>query len=463
MVVLALILTLSPLAAEPPAAVGSSGEIRALWVLRTSLSSPASVQTLVESARATGFNTLLVQVRGRGDSYFQSRLEPRAAELLKQPENFDPLAAVIEAARAADLKVHAWVNVNLVSSAADLPSAREHLVHRHPDWLMVPRDLAQELARVDPESPAYLGKLARWTRTQSAGIEGLYTSPLVPDAVDHTVAVVRDLVKRYRIDGVHLDYARYPSDRFDYSRTAIREFAAAVQPRLSAAARRDIDAIERDDLFAYPDAFPEDWRRFRIDRLSALVRRLHDAVKEERPEAALTVATTPDAQEARERRLQDWGHWVEAGLVDAVCPMAYTPEATRFADDIAYARRVAGDRAVWAGIGAYRLTPSQTVENIQTARKLGATGIVLFSYDSMTDPAYQRPRLPRHRLTRRLRRPAGGGRVPVVPSISGARRRSGALGSPRADALGGVQPPPPRLRRASPKRSEGGVSSPFKQ
>ena len=377
---------LSPLAIRPPAAVAGNPEIRALWVLRTSLSSPASVQTLVQSARANGFNTLLVQVRGRGDAYFQSSLEPRAAELLKQPETFDPLSSVIEAARAADLKVHAWINVNLVSSAADLPGAREHVVRRHPDWLMVPRDLAQELARVDPESPAYLGKLARWTRTQSAGIEGLYTSPLVPGAIDHTVAVVRDLVRRYRIDGVHLDYARYPSDRFDYSRAAIREFTAAVRPRLSAAARRDVEALERDDLFAYPDAFPEDWRRFRIDRLSALVRRVRDAVRQERPDAALTVATTPDAQEARERRLQDWGNWLEGGLVDAVCPMAYTPEASRFAEHIADARQVAGDKAVWAGIGAYRLTPLQTVENIQTARKLGATGIVLFSYDSMTDP-----------------------------------------------------------------------------
>jgi hypothetical protein len=38
---------------------------------------------------------------------------------------------------------------------------------------------------------------------------------------------------------------------------------------------------------------------------------------------------------------------------------------------------------VWAGIGAYRLSPAQTVENIETARRLGASGIVLFSYDSL--------------------------------------------------------------------------------
>ena len=41
---------------------------------------------------------------------------------------------------------------------------------------------------------------------------------------------------------------------------------------------------------------------------------------------------------------------------------------------------------MWAGIGAYRLSPAQTVENIETARRLGASGIVLFSYDSLVHP-----------------------------------------------------------------------------
>lgn len=388
---LAAMLVWCPVETAPRTARAPDAEIRALWVLRTSLSSPASVRRLVQSASDHGFNTLLVQVRGRGDSYFQSRLEPRAAELSRQPDTFDPLAAVIEAARAADLGVHAWVNVNLVSSAADLPNAREHLVHRHPEWLMVPRDLAQELAKVDPDSPAYLGKLARWTRAQSAGIEGLYTSPLVPAAADHTVAVVRDLARRYQLDGVHLDYARYPSDRFDYSRPAIRQFAAAMRPGLSAPRRRELDTLERDDLFAYPDAFPDEWRRFRLDRMTALMRRLRDAVKQERQAAAITVAAAPDLEEARQHRLQDWAGWLDAGIVDALCPMAYTPEPARFAEHIAAARDAAGTRPVWAGIGAYRLSPAQTVENIRTARKLGASGIVLFSYDSMTDPRQSAP------------------------------------------------------------------------
>ena len=48
--------------------------------------------------------------------------------------------------------------------------------------------------------------------------------------------------------------------------------------------------------------------------------------------------------------------------------MAYTQEPARFAEQIAAARDIAGGSAVWAGIGAYRLTPAQTIENIQAAR-----------------------------------------------------------------------------------------------
>jgi uncharacterized lipoprotein YddW (UPF0748 family) len=366
-------------------AVAADDEVRALWVLRTSLATPQSIATLVRSAREHGFNTLLVQVRGRGDAWFAGGLEPRAAELQRQAATFDPLATVLESAHDAGLRVHAWVNVNLVSSAVDLPTARTHIVNRHPDWLMVPREIAQDLSRIGPASPAYVGKLARWTRSQG-NVEGLYASPLVAGAVQHAEAVVRDLARRYAVDGVHLDYARFPSARFDYSRGAIREFRARVRPNLSPTVRRELDAREADDLFAYPDALPDDWKAFRIERMTALVTRLRAAVKAERPAALLTVATAPDVKEALDHRLQDWRSWLESRLVDAVCPMAYTPEADRFAEQIAAAREIAGPGRLWAGIGAYRLSPGQTIDNIRTARRLDTAGFALFSYDSITDP-----------------------------------------------------------------------------
>ena len=54
-------------------------------------------------------------------------------------------------------------------------------------------------------------------------------------------------------------------------------------------------------------------------------------------------------------------------------------------------KHVVGTRPIWAGIGAYRLTPAQTIENILTARRLGAAGVVLFSYDSLIDARVSAP------------------------------------------------------------------------
>lgn len=398
-------------------AAETSPEMRALWVLRSSLTSPARITALVHTARDQGFNTLLVQVRGRGDAYYAGGLEPRAADLAGQPLSFDPLATLLSEARAANIRVHAWISVNLVSSAVDLPASPEHLIARHPEWLMVPRPIAQQIAHLDPVNPGYVGAIARWTRGQLDAVEGLYTSPVEPEAAAYVQRVAADLARRYDVDGVHLDYVRYPSPQFDYSRFAIAAFRKQLRPRLAAATRAEVDKAETDDLFAYPDRFPDEWKAFRRARLTALVAGIQQAVQAARPGTTLSVAVAPDAQDAADERLQDWRAWLASGLVDAVAPMAYTQEAARFADQIAAARAAAGSRAVWAGIGAWRLTPAQTIDNIQAARRLGAAGFVLFSYDSLTGP---KPPAPDYLST--VGRAVANSATPQLPTPSNSQR-----------------------------------------
>lgn len=358
-------------------------EVRALWVTRTSLTTPASVAAMVKSAQSGRFNTLLVQVRGRGDAYFNGGFEPRAAALASQPDSFDPLAATLKYAHAQGIRVHAWINIALVSSAAELPPSRAHMVYRHPEWLMVPRALARDMVLLDARSQLYLDKLMRWTRAQSSDVEGLYASPVTEDASDATVAVVADLVARYPVDGVHLDYVRYPNEEFDYSRGALEAFKADTLNGLGATTRRQQERALGADLVGWADAFPDRWREFRCQRLTSLVSRLRESVKARRPEAIFSAAVAPDAREARARRFQDWGSWLQRELLDVVCPMAYATDSTVFSAQVADARRMAGGRPVWAGIGAYRLSSSETIENIRIARRLGASGIILFSYDSL--------------------------------------------------------------------------------
>jgi uncharacterized lipoprotein YddW (UPF0748 family) len=123
-------------------------EVRALWVTRGALTTPAAIAQMVRAAQSGGFNTLVVQVRGRGDAYYRSALEPRASDLTSQ-KDFDPLAATLAHAHRAGITVHAWVSVNLVSSAVTVPTAAQHVIRRHPEWLMVPRELAGDMFTTD--------------------------------------------------------------------------------------------------------------------------------------------------------------------------------------------------------------------------------------------------------------------------------------------------------------------------
>jgi uncharacterized lipoprotein YddW (UPF0748 family) len=372
----------APAAVQAPAAPRAAAETRALWVLRGSLTSPARIDRLVASAARSGFNTLLLQIRGRGDAYYATTLEPRGVGV---PAGFDPLAYAIEKARGANLRVHVWFNVNLVASIAQLPTDRSHVVIAHPEWLMVPRPLAVELGRLGPRHRRYVPRLAAWTKQHGAAVEGLYASPITPAAAQHVERLIADIATRYAISGVHLDYIRYPSNLFDHSPAALDAFYEVMQRELPPAERRRLDDRLRRDPLAYVDAFPDRWVAYRRLRLADLVARVRGAVRRVRPDALVSAAVIPDAQEAIDNKLQDWPDWARRGLIDAFCPMAYTASLPTFNRQVAAARRAAAPRAVWAGIGAYRLTPAQTIDHIAAARRHGAAGVVLFSYDSLVE------------------------------------------------------------------------------
>jgi uncharacterized lipoprotein YddW (UPF0748 family) len=387
-----IVLAAAPTAGTPRASViappARSQEIRALWVLRGSLTNPDKIDRLVASAARSGFNTLLLQVRGRGDAYFDSAIEPRGVGVAT---TFDPLAYATTAASKAGLRVHVWFNTNLIASTASMPTSRTHIVNAHPEWLMVPRPIAADLARLGPRHPSYVPRLVEWTKRNAAGVEGLYASPVTPDAAQYVERIITDIVTRYPISGVHLDYIRYPSNLFDHSQASLLAFRDSLQRELSPSDRQRLDDRLRRDPLVYADAFPERWAAYRRMRLADLVARIRGAVTRVRPDALITAAVIPDAREAYEHKLQDWPDWARRGLVDAFCPMAYTTSLPIFNRQVAAARQAAAPRQVWAGIGAYRLTPAQTVDHIAAARSAGASGIVLFSYDSLVESAIRDP------------------------------------------------------------------------
>jgi len=378
----------NPARTAPPMA-----EVRALWVVRTTLTSPEKIQRMVESAASNGFNTLIVQVRGRGDAYYRSRWEPRAAELKDQPADFDPLATTIDAAHKRGLKVHAWLNTSLLANLDALPSDPNHVYNKHPEWLAVPRPVAAELYKLSPSDPVYRMRIVEWSKANRAELEGVYVGPANPKVREHIYRIWMDVLEKYAVDGLHFDYVRFASPDFDYSRTSLKNFRKWLETQLPAADKNALKEALKGKPLAAAETYPQKFADFQREQVTALVNRIYHAVKERRPNVIVSAAVFANDENAYTRRFQDWRRWLRMGILDVTCPMAYTPDTAIFQKQIEVAVSTAhstGGR-VWAGIGAYRIPAESTVEKINTARSLGADGIILFSYDFTATPSALNP------------------------------------------------------------------------
>jgi uncharacterized lipoprotein YddW (UPF0748 family) len=349
--------------------------MRGLWVVRTALVSPWAVDKVVDDAKEAGFNALFVQVRGRGDAFYDSHLVTRSSLLWQQPESFDPLARLLARARLRGLEVHAWVNV-LLSAHFGLALPSGHVVREHPQWIMVPRSQATAALTASPDR---LLRMVAQAGRAGGDVEGYYLSPSVPAVGEHLEGVVRELLKRYPVDGFHLDFIRYPSPDYDYSRPALEAFR-----RLHGGT----------DLLGGPAKAPAAWDEYRRDVLSALATRLVAAARAERPTLLVSAAVVPDENAAVSQKYQSWPRWLADGLLDALCPMTYTPDSRIFRAQVEQARtRMRPGQGLWAGIGAYRLSVEGTIERIRAARESGASGVVVFSHESFATADLPRLRL----------------------------------------------------------------------
>lgn len=360
--------------------------MRALWVVRTTLTSPEKIHQMVENASAAGFNTLIVQVRGRGDAYYRSRHEPRATELKDQPASFDPLATTLIEARRRGLKVHAWLNTSLLANLDTLPTDSEHVYNKHPEWLAVPRPVAAELYRLSPKDPRYRQRIVEWSKANRAELEGMYTGPANPKVRDHIFKIWMDVLEHYAVDGLHFDYVRLASPDFDYSRTSLEKFWTWLKPQLPEPERRRLQKSSKQNPLAATEAHPDRFAEFQRAQITLLVQRIYREVKKRRPQMLVSAAVFANDENAYTRRFQDWRRWLQMGILDVACPMAYSTDTAVFRKQIEVATATAhgAGRRVWAGIGAYRIPVESTVEKIGVARQLGADGIILFSYDFTT-------------------------------------------------------------------------------
>jgi uncharacterized lipoprotein YddW (UPF0748 family) len=326
------------------------------WPSRTALGADqqrAELVDILDRAVAAGLNTIVMQVRPAGDAVYASPIEPWASLLTGtqgMDPGYDPLEFAVAQAHARGLELHAWVNPFRAGNAAD--SARfapSHIYHAR-------RDLTRRYGTL------------------------LWMDPGEPDAREHTMRVILDIVRRYDIDAIHADDYFYPYPQNSAGQPIIFP-DSATWARYGAGLTRD------------------DWRRANID---GFIERLYREVHLIKP--TVKVGISPfgiwrpgnppgvNGLDAYASIYADSRKWLRSGWVDYLAPQLYwsiaAPQQSYTALlDWWLAENIAG-RHVWPGLATYRVndgtaaafTLQEIPNQIRTTRtRSGGTGNFLYN------------------------------------------------------------------------------------
>ncbi|HEX6370650.1 MAG TPA: family 10 glycosylhydrolase [Longimicrobium sp.] len=300
--------------AVAPATAGAAGdslalpaaprEFRAVWVAtvanidwpsRPGLpmdSVHAELIALMDRAQALHLNAIILQVRPAADAIYASQLEPWSEYLTgasgRAPANgYDPLEAAVTAAHERGMELHAWFNPYRARHPSALtPNAESHIAVRRPDLVR------------------------RYGAFQ-------WMDPGEPEVRARTLAVVLDVVRRYDVDGVHLDDYFYP------------------YPETDTATRQPVDFPDEPSWRRYVDGGGRmsraDWRR---ENVNTLIRELYEGIHREKPWVRFGISPFgiwrpgyPAGQGTRfdqhEQLYADARKWIREGWVDYYTPQLY--------------------------------------------------------------------------------------------------------------------------------------------
>jgi uncharacterized lipoprotein YddW (UPF0748 family) len=218
---------------------------------------------------------------------------------------------------------------------------------------------------------------------QEEKVEGMYLAPGNPEVRRHLRDVVREIVTRYHVDGIHLDYVRNPEPDVGYdagTRTAfMREFGIDPASFASAPDSMLLAAVGENGIADLKAR----WMQWQRDQVTMFVRDVRNDLDLINPRLKLTAAVISDQTAALNRYLQDWPRWLREGIIDAAIPMAYTPNTTTFVRQMSAARSLPTERHLYAGVGIYNESARDAADKIRRARSMGVDGIALFSYDAL--------------------------------------------------------------------------------
>lgn len=277
-----------------------ANDLKGIWV-RPKQKNRAQIVKAIKKIHAAGINNIFIETYYHGYTIYPSSVL-KAKGLNYQRREFqgwDPLACWIQEAHKRGIKIHAWFHTFYVGNENPQTSYR-HVLNAHPEWANVQKRNFKS-KNIMPSKAEH---------------NGYFLDPANPMVQNHLFEILQELVSKYPIDGLNIDYIRYPASLApNFSGYLDSSWGYTSYARSEFKQQYGIDPVllKPDTLNWYT------WEKYRQDKVTQFVSKLRQLKRNRN--ILISIVIFPDCVEGSKIKLQNWDQWGQQKLVDAVMPL----------------------------------------------------------------------------------------------------------------------------------------------
>lgn len=324
------------------------------------------IKNTIQKIKRAGIKTVYLETFYHGYTIYPSDVATSYGFKKQNPnfESFDPLAEWTKLAHSEDLKVIPWVETFYAGTGTPGP-----ILSIKPEWANIQR----------------LNTEAKTLKPSTTEPGAYFIDPANPEVREYLQKLFIEIVSNYDVDGLNLDYIRYPNSlpvyfpnylesTWGYSDIARNEFKKQ---------------FKTDPLNLSPsDELWNEWVLYRQKNVNSVVKEIYSSIKKAKPSLDVSAVVFPKEQEAQLQKLQDWQSWVNGGYIDVLTPiiLGSSPELIKqYSNTLSLS--VKGTARVYIGVfGAFNNDlPVIFIQQITATRNTGISGINIFDLAHLND------------------------------------------------------------------------------
>lgn len=328
-------------------------EGRALWLDRgtiVAVKDPDSMKKLFDKIAEAGINVVYLETINAGFPIYPSKI----TEQNPLTKGYDPLANAIKEAHARDIELHAWTWMFAVGNT------------RHNVLINKPKNYSGPVITNNFFDGAMLGpngNLLPYNQTE------YWIDPANPAAREYLKNILTEIITKYDVDGIQLDYIRYPFQ----SRSNLMGFDFTGKELFQKETGYNLDNLDNETYNIWTD-----WKK---NKISSFVQEISGTLRSIKPGIQISAAVYAGDRRKRLSTIQqDWESWIENGWVDTLSPMSYATNTEKLTELAGYVKDASENKAlVYPGLAIRQLDTASFLEQLDTVRSLGMVGNTIFA------------------------------------------------------------------------------------